>query len=93
MRLKELKAIPSFFSGHIHYFGDSHYSTFLGPQRALRISPVAWALKNDITYTLHTDSPVVRYGIIGGKNTVMQTMAAAVNRRTKANLSLDLSGD
>lgn len=30
---------PSFFPGHIYYWGDKHYQIFLGPTRANRMDP------------------------------------------------------
>ncbi|MEO7653955.1 MAG: amidohydrolase, partial [Bryobacteraceae bacterium] len=56
--IKELGITPSFFSGHVYYWGDRHRDIFLGPQRAARISPLASAQRRGIPFTLHDDTPV-----------------------------------
>lgn len=58
-RMKELGVIPSFFVLHTYYWGDRHRDVFLGPQRAMRISPAESALKRGLRFTIHTDTPVV----------------------------------
>ncbi|MFB3829930.1 MAG: amidohydrolase [Bryobacteraceae bacterium] len=57
-RMKELGVTPSFFVGHVFYWGDRHRDIFLGPQRAARISPLASALRRGIRFTTHDDTPV-----------------------------------
>ena len=49
---------PSFFNGHVYYWGDRHRDIFLGPQRAARISPLKSAMDRGIRFTLHNDTPV-----------------------------------
>ena len=56
--MKELGIIPTFFLDHIWFWGDYHYESVFGPERACRISPAKSALKRDISFTLHQDSPV-----------------------------------
>ena len=56
--MKELGVTPSFFIGHVYYWGDRHRDIFLGPARAARISPLASALRRGIPFTLHDDTPV-----------------------------------
>jgi predicted amidohydrolase YtcJ len=56
--MKELGITPSFFVGHVYYWGDRHRDIFLGPQRAERISPLASALKRGMKFTVHNDTPV-----------------------------------
>ncbi len=56
--IKELGITPSFFVGHVYYWGDRHESIFLGPERAARISPLASALARGIRFTIHNDTPV-----------------------------------
>ena len=60
--MKTLNAHPSFFSPHIYYWGDEHYRVFLGPERANRMNPAKSAVKRNLTFTLHNDSPVVMLG-------------------------------
>ena len=57
-RMKSLGVTPSFFVGHVYYWGDRHHDLFLGPDRAARISPLASALARGIRFTVHDDTPV-----------------------------------
>ena len=57
-RAKSLNAIPSFFSAHPFFWGDWHRLNF-GDARAENISPMAWAEKAGLRFTIHNDSPVV----------------------------------
>jgi predicted amidohydrolase YtcJ len=56
--IKELGITPSFFVGHVYYWGDRHRDIFLGPERGARISPLRSALKRGIRFTIHDDTPV-----------------------------------
>ena len=56
--MKELGIIPTFFLDHIWFWGDYHYESVLGPERANRISPAKSALKRGMNFTLHQDAPV-----------------------------------
>ena len=56
--MKALGITPSFFVGHVYYWGDRHRDIFLGPARGERISPLASAKKRGIRFTLHDDTPV-----------------------------------
>jgi predicted amidohydrolase YtcJ len=56
--MKELGITPSFFVGHVYYWGDRHRDIFLGQDRASRISPLASALRNGLRFTVHNDTPV-----------------------------------
>jgi predicted amidohydrolase YtcJ len=53
-----LGVTPSFFNGHVFYWGDRHRDIFLGPARGARISPLAGALRRGIRFTFHNDTPV-----------------------------------
>lgn len=55
--IKRLGVTPSFFVGHVYYWGDRHRDIFLGPERAARISPLASALQRGIRFTVHDDAP------------------------------------
>jgi predicted amidohydrolase YtcJ len=57
-QMLELGITPSFFVGHVYYWGDRHAGIFLGPDRASRISPLASAAKRGIRFTIHNDTPV-----------------------------------
>lgn len=58
-RMRQLGVTPSFFSAHTWYWGDRHRDVFMGPQRAANISPAAWALKYQVPFSSHLDTPVV----------------------------------
>lgn len=73
--MKALGILPTFFLDHIWYWGDDHYESVLGPERANRISPAASALKKGISFTLHQDPPVKM------PNQIL-AIHNAVNRRT-----------
>lgn len=57
-QMKTLGIIPTFFLDHIWYWGDYHYESVLGPERANRISPAASAKNRGMNFTLHQDPPV-----------------------------------
>jgi len=57
-RIARIGVTISFFSAHIHFWGDRHYDTFLGAERADRISPAASAERLGIRYTIHNDASV-----------------------------------
>jgi hypothetical protein len=56
--IKRLGITPSFFVGHVYYWGDRHRDIFLGAERAARISPLASAVRRGVRFTLHDDTPV-----------------------------------
>ncbi len=57
-RMAKLGVTVSFFPAHIYFWGDRHYDTFLGPERAERISPAKSAEKYGVRYTIHNDASV-----------------------------------
>ncbi len=58
-RMAKLGMCVSFFLDHVYFWGDYHYESVLGPDRAQNISPIRWALDRGIHATLHQDSPVL----------------------------------
>ena len=74
--MARLGMLASFFHDHVYYWGDYHYESVLGPERAGRISPLRWAMEEGVPFTLHQDSPVVRPD-------VMLAVKNAVCRRTR----------
>lgn len=76
LKAKEIGAIPSFFVAHVYYWGDAHIKNF-GIKRASRISPVKEAVDNNIIFTLHQDSPII-------KPNMLETIWCAVKRQTKS---------
>lgn len=75
MKAKGIGAIPSFFVAHVYYWGDIHIKNF-GINRAKRISPVKEAVDNNMVFTLHQDSPII-------KPNMLETVWCAVKRKTK----------
>jgi predicted amidohydrolase YtcJ len=88
-RVKTLGMSVSFFPAHMYYWGEKHYNIFLGPTRASRLSPIGSAIRKNLNYTLHSDSPVVIAGVYNGVNTWLKTISIAVNRVTDAGRLLD----
>lgn len=75
-KAKELGMIISFFLDHVYYYGDYHYESVLGKERASKISPAHTALKKGILFTVHQDTPVVLPN-------ALFSIYNAVNRYTK----------
>ncbi|MGB3314738.1 MAG: amidohydrolase [Albidovulum sp.] len=57
-RCAKLGVTISFFPAHVWYWGDKHYSEFLGPERSQNISPTGWAEKVGVRFTIHNDAAV-----------------------------------
>ncbi len=74
-RMKKIGMTASFFLDHVYFWGDYHYESVLGPERAENISPIRWALDRGIHCTMHQDSPVV-------SPNAMLAVHNAVNRKT-----------
>ena len=79
--MKALGMMPSFFHDHVYYWGDYHYESVLGPERASRISPLASCVARDMPFTLHNDMPVTPINPIFNIHT-------AVNRITRGGRAL-----
>ena len=50
------------FANHHHYWGDQHYSTTVGPERAQRMNACATALRSGVPFSIHSDAPVTPLG-------------------------------
>lgn len=57
-KIAQLCATPSFYVGHVYYWGDRQRDIFMGPERAARISPLQSARDRGIRFTVHDDTPV-----------------------------------
>ena len=57
-RMAELRVYPTFFTTHVYYYGDIHYETTLGPERAQRLSAMADAFRAGVMPAMHNDPPV-----------------------------------
>ncbi|MCR2032965.1 amidohydrolase [Anaerofustis stercorihominis] len=78
-RMKKINMIPSFFVDHVYYWGDIHLKN-LG-ERAYKISPIKTAIKNDLIYTIHEDTPVLYPDIL-------ESIWTAATRTTKNGVPL-----
>ncbi|WP_295295655.1 amidohydrolase [uncultured Brachyspira sp.] len=74
-RMSEFNIIPSLFVAHIYYWGDTHIVN-LGMDRASQISASKTALDNNLPFTYHQDTPVIKPNMI-------ETISCALNRTTK----------
>lgn len=74
-KVKELGFITSFFVAHVYYWGDVHIKN-TGINKASKISPAMSAIKENIMYTFHQDTPVIQPNMI-------ETIWSATNRLTK----------
>ena len=82
--MKEIGATPSFFSVQIYYYGDMHYRITEGPERASRMNPAGSAVRKNLLFSIHNDSPIVVAGKYNGRNTFIEILDSAVNRQTSS---------
>ena len=58
-RMKALGLTVNLFANHVHYFGDIHWTSTLGPDRARRMDACADAWRVfDGEFAIHSDAPV-----------------------------------
>lgn len=83
-RLKELGGTTNLFMNHIYYWGDLHYSTFLGPDRARRMNAAGTAQKLGIPFSLHSGASVTPVNPLFSMwvATARETMSGRVLGRT-----------
>lgn len=76
-RMRALGLTVNVFANHLHYFGDIHWSTSVGPDRALRMNACAdaWEVFGG-DFTIHSDAPVTPMA-------PLNTAWCAVNRLTE----------
>ncbi len=58
-RMAELQVYPTFFTTHVYWYGDFHYETTVGPERAQRLSAMNDAFRAGIKPSMHNDPPVM----------------------------------
>ena len=75
--IAELGISPSFFVGHVFYWGDRHRDIFMGPERAAGISPLRSSIDRGIRFTVHDDTPVTPVD-------PLQLIWVSVNRLTRS---------
>jgi predicted amidohydrolase YtcJ len=74
-RIKALGMCVNLFPNHHFYWGEQHYSTTVGPERAMRMNACATALATGVPMAIHSDAPVTPLG-------PLFTAWCAVNRLT-----------
>ena len=80
-RIKALGMCVNLFPNHHFYWGDQHYATTVGPERAERMNACATALANGVPLAIHSDAPVTPLG-------PLFTAWCAINRRTASGRTL-----
>ena len=75
--IAELNLSPSFFVGHVYYWGDRHRDIFMGPERAAGISALRSSIDRGIRFTVHDDTPVTPVD-------PLQLVWVSVNRLTRS---------
>ncbi|MFZ4759530.1 MAG: amidohydrolase family protein, partial [Burkholderiaceae bacterium] len=78
---KALGMCANFFANHHFYWGDAHYATTVGPDRAERMNPCRSAQEIGVPYTIHSDAPVTPLG-------PLHVAWCAVNRLTASGRQL-----
>jgi len=74
-RMAKLGVCANIFSNHIYYWGDQHYETTMGPERAEKMEACATAKQMGVPFTLHSDAAVTPLS-------QLHTAWCAVNRKT-----------
>ena len=57
-RMKALGLCANFFANHHSHWGDAHYASTVGPDRAERMNPCRSAQEIGVAWTIHSDAPV-----------------------------------
>jgi predicted amidohydrolase YtcJ len=61
-RMAALGLSANLFANHLWYWGDQHYESTMGPDRAHRIDACASALAAGVPLAIHSDAPVTPLG-------------------------------
>ncbi|SIT39159.1 Amidohydrolase 3 [Paraburkholderia piptadeniae] len=59
-RAARLGMCVNFFSNHIYYWGDAHYTQTMGADRANRMNAARTASELGITFAMHSDAPITQ---------------------------------
>ena len=57
-KMEKYDVLPSFFVNHLYYWGDFHAENTLGEAGIAMMNPLASALRHNIRFSLHSDSPI-----------------------------------
>jgi len=74
-KMARLGLCANFFTNHLWYWGDQHYEITVGPERANQLEPCASAIREGVSFSIHSDAGVTPLGSL-------HTMWCAVNRVT-----------
>ena len=84
-RMRALGLSVNLFANHVHYFGDIHRSTTLGPDRAERMDAAADALEAfGGMFAIHSDAPVTPMGPLATAWAAAERMTAGGRRLGEA---------
>lgn len=61
-RMAALGMAVNLFANHMFYWGDQHWETTVGPERASRMNACASALREGVTLAIHSDAPITPIG-------------------------------
>ena len=61
-RMAALGLAANLFANHLWYWGDQHYETTMGPDRAMRLDACGSALAAGVRLAIHSDAPVTPLG-------------------------------
>lgn len=61
-RMAALGLCANLFANHVWYWGDQHYETTIGPDRAHRLDACGSALAAGVPLAIHSDAPVTPLG-------------------------------
>ena len=76
-RMARLGVCANIFSNHIYYWGDKHYESTVGPDRAHRMNTCRTAKQMGVHFSMHSDAPITPISQI-------HSIWAAVNRQTSS---------
>ena len=74
-RMASMGMCANIFSNHIFYWGDQHRDFTVGPERAAGMDACATALREGVSFSIHSDTPITPLGHL-------HTAWCAVNRVT-----------
>ncbi len=74
-RMSALGMCANIFANHLFYWGDQHRDFTVGPERARGMDACGTALREGVSFSIHSDAPVTPLGHL-------HTMWCAVNRVT-----------
>ena len=61
-RMAAMGVAANLFPNHIFYWGDQHWETTVGPERAARMNACATALREGVLLAMHSDAPITPIG-------------------------------